>query len=122
MEVVLSVLVLYHQTAEEHMDAAQTFKKTALFLATALLLAGAASAQTLTVSSGSANFDITGLPQTINVRSSVGAVTFSFTNQVGNWFTVSPSTGSTGANPATVPVTVSVTGDCSTSGGCSGTS
>src|SRR4051812_47792314 len=105
------------------MDAAQTTKKISSFLAVALLLAGAASAQTLTTSLGS-NPTITlnsatGQSQvTFQMTSSdnVAAIPFSLTKGNATWFSVSPISGST---PATV--TVTLTGACNTLGNtCTG--
>ncbi len=86
------------------MDAAQ-YRKIALYLSTALLLAGAASAQNLQVSTNSVQFPQFGQTSfTIDVASSGSTpVTFQIQNKTASWFSVSSSPGLT--TPATVTVT-----------------
>ncbi len=103
------------------MDAAHITKKTAPFLAVALLLAGAASAQTLTTSLGSnPTVTLSSLGQTqvtVQVLSSDGTTPISFgLASSGTWYTVSSSAGVT---PATL--TIRLRADCSTGGNtCTG--
>src|SRR4051794_30947767 len=98
------------------MDAAQTTQKTALFLAVALLLAGAASAQTLTTSSGSnPTVTLSSIGQTqvtLQVLSAdnTTAIPFSVTRN-NDWYSVSPTSGTT---PATL--TITLTGACNSIG------
>src|SRR5437763_1521084 len=107
---------------KEHMDAAQTTKKTALFLAVALLMAGAASAQTLTTSLGSnPTVTLSSLGQTqvpLQVLSSDGttAIPFSLTKGSSTWFSVTPVSGSTPQQ-----ITITLTDSCNSLGNtCTG--
>src|SRR3954454_19786088 len=99
------------------MDAAQTTKKISSFLAVALLLAGAASAQTLTTSLGSNPTvtlnSATGQSQvTLQLTSSDGSTAIPFTLSGGApWFSVSRSSTAT---PSTI--TITLTGACNTLG------
>src|SRR3954467_8925626 len=99
------------------MDAAQTTKKIALFLAAALLMAGAASAQTLTVDKTAINFAVGFNQDTVTVGSSDGTTPLSFAvSTSAGWFTVQQVSGTLGVTPATLRV--QKIGDCSPS--CTG--
>jgi len=83
------------------MDAAQTFRKTAPFLALALLCAGAAFAGTLQVGGqqGTATISIVpGFPTvTAQVTSADGTPTAFTITSSGTWFSVNPTSGTTSA-------------------------
>src|SRR3954447_7213534 len=96
------------------MDAAQLTRKTAFCFAVALLLAGAASAQTLVVSTNTVTFSsfVNSVPITVT---SSGA-DFQFTIGAHSpWYT--PAQGTVFTTPATINVT-RVLGNCANLGTC----